>query len=122
VVRGVEKNATLNVTWQGWYSQTYIGACPASTVVYDGVIPAANGANDGRASGSFTFGWLITTSDGTTKEADTAASMKITNANSSAVEAVVTVNGAAQTLYLPLDQPASAVRSYPVASGPNGNF
>lgn len=129
VVRGVVQNATTNTSWQGWYSQTYMGACPASTSVYTGVVPPAGSPtsprrfSDGRGSGndggnlalgagSFTFGWLITTS-GTQGVPAEIGSMEIVAADAAGVQAVITVGGEARTLKLPFEAPASSASSSP---------
>lgn len=108
IVRGVTKSD--NTTWQGWYSQTYTGADPASTLVYTGEVPAAASVTTtASAEKSFTFGWIIATaSDG----AHHTATLDITQADESGVHAVATVDGVAVTLYLPLQgTPASEFTS-----------
>ena len=52
IIRGQYQNKTNGLLWQGWYSQSYDDAWEASTLVYNGVVPA-----DSKSSQP--FGWLL---------------------------------------------------------------
>mmetsp|Transcript_1362 Transcript_1362/g.4443 ORF Transcript_1362/g.4443 Transcript_1362/m.4443 type:complete len:757 (-) Transcript_1362:115-2385(-) len=106
VVRGVQKGA--NTTWQGWYSQTYTGAWPASTVVYDGAVPASLATSRQESEGSYTFGWLITTASSPSLPQ---ASIQLLRASNASVDATVMVDGETYSLHLPFEQPASTAQT-----------
>lgn len=67
VVKGVVRNDSAGVEWQGWFSKTYVDATAAPTLVYE----AADVA-DSPASNPAVFVWLIVPSAGA---ADCASSM-----------------------------------------------
>ena len=52
IIRGQYQNKTNGLLWQGWYSQSYDDAWEASTLVYNGVVPA-------DSKSSLPFGWLL---------------------------------------------------------------
>merc|ERR1711924_375203 len=76
LVRG--QNKTTNQSWQGWYSQTYSGADPAPTLVYDWQLEAGNSV----------LAWLLVPRDtGTTAR----ASLQVLSTTSSTVDVHVQV-------------------------------
>ena len=66
VVKGVVRNDSAGVEWQGWFSKTYADAIAAPTLVYEADVV------DGLAAQPAVFVWLIVPSAGT---ADCVSSM-----------------------------------------------
>ena len=89
VVRGIARNDTQGVAWQGWYSQAYDDAWAAPVLVY-----RASGVGSGAL-----FGWLIVPQSGRGACGD---SGEVVSSTGSQAVVRVSVAGTAHEVTVPL--------------------
>ncbi len=88
IVRGVQADPATGVEWQGWYSQTYDDAWPASVLIYDGTAPAA-----GKSGAGAVFAWLLVPSSA--RNSCDGLDVAVMAATATDVKVLVTVPGQA---------------------------